>query len=322
MVKTSVTYDQLQKGGPVRRPGQYYIRTSKWGPVICKWPHRRIGPETPANFYKQAEFGLACEGASNPCPEDFECAIVMARGTAMLPRDFLTAAAYGTILQPINEDGTPWVSYRSVTVNAQLVLDQVTDEVGEMIWRSSNGWFGVPIGSNGQILINDFGTPKWATYLPPGEAQPILFPPNAYIDGTGGTIANNSFTGSPVALAAGTQINALAVQANNASASTVLQPAIYFNKPSVSTNRVALGPQVTGLVDGWNFLPLTAPVPITESGTYFAMVVTTGASWSCVSSNATSMGITCTFTNPPGTTFPFLSQGTDATRARVWAAKI
>jgi len=321
-MKIKVTKTQQQLGPPVRSRGNYSIRETKWGSVVCKWPRPRSGKYIPANAYKQGEFSLAAQWASNPSDMDLVTATELARGTAMVPRDFIMGAIYGTHFQPYTEEGVPWTSYRSVTVNGQLVLDQVTDEIGEMMWRAQVGWIGIPAGSNGQILINDFGTPKWAQYLPPGEAQPILFAPNAYIDGTGGTIANNSFTGSPVALAAGTQINALAVQANTASASTVLQPALYFNKPSVSTNRVALGPQVTGLVDGWNFLPLTAPVPITDSGTYFAMVVTTGASWSCVSSNATSMGITCTFTNPPGTTFPFLSQGTDATRARVWAAKI
>ena len=321
-MKIKVTKTQQQLGPPVRSRGNYSIRETKWGSVVCKWPRPRSGKYVPANAYKQGEFSLAAQWASNPSDMDLVTATELARGTAMVPRDFIMGAIYGTHLQPYTEDGVPWTSYRSVTVNGQLVLDQVTDNVGEMMWRADVGWIGIPVGSNGQILINQSGTPAWATYLPPGEAQPILYAPNASLDGIGTNVVATQFTGSCVALQAGTQINALAMQINTASATVKVIPSLYYNNPGVGSPLVAVGPQVTGVTKGWNFFPLTPPIPIVNTGTYFAMVTNSVAALNQVNCNATSLGITATYSAAPPANLPFLSSGTDNTRARVWACKI
>lgn len=151
----------------MRRTGQYYVRRTQHGLIMQKWPRKRGRARTPAQFYKEMEFGLAAMEASDPDPGELQAAIVAAEGVPMVPRDFLTGSVFGTLHYWFFEDGTPWPRYRDVVVNAQLVLDQVTDDVGSLIWRAPVGWIGVAPGSNGQVLAVANGEPSFQSILPP-----------------------------------------------------------------------------------------------------------------------------------------------------------
>lgn len=240
----------------------------------------------------------------------------------MLPRDFLTAGAYGTLNSYTLEDGTELIGYRTVTINAQLVLDQVTDTAGALLWRSPAGWVEIEPGSQGQLLTIDAGEPAFRTVVPPLSSALVMYPPMGFINGFNDTINANTLTGSPVALQAGTQINALAVQGGAASATTKLQPCIHYNNVGVGNTLVAQGPQVTGVVNGWNILPLDATYTVLNTGTYFCNIITTVANWTTVAANSTTMAATWTFSSTPPSNAAFVSGGVGNGRARAWAVLI
>ena len=162
-----ITQRQKQLGAPARVPGQYYIASTERGLVLKTWPKKKSGPKTPAQFYKETEFGLAASWAANPDAGQLDSAIVAAEGTTMVPRDFLTANAYGTLWTLVFEDGTEWVRYRDVTINAQLVLDQVTDDTPSIMWRSPVGWVGIQPTTDGDVVVFQNGVVKFASVIPP-----------------------------------------------------------------------------------------------------------------------------------------------------------
>lgn len=162
-----LTRQQQNLGGPARRPGQYYLARGNGGLLAKKWPRKRGRAATPAQLYKETEFGTAARWASSPDPGQLESAIVASKGVNNVPRDFLTASAFGTHTQFYFEDGTEWTRYRDVTVNAQLVLDQVTDDPLSIVWRSQGGWIGATPNAAGQVLTYNGGEVLWQNVIPP-----------------------------------------------------------------------------------------------------------------------------------------------------------
>lgn len=151
----------LVPGAVTRSPGNFLLVNGKNGPYIKKWPKKRSTGYKPGNFYREEEFAIAAAWAADPEPHNMAAAIAAAEGVPMVPRDFITMTAYGTSLTFYDEDGDVWTKYRDVTVNAQLTLDQVTDEVGSLIYRADVGWIGIPLGSAGYVLTNWQGAPAW-----------------------------------------------------------------------------------------------------------------------------------------------------------------
>jgi len=147
-----LTPRQKYLGPPSKVPGQYYVRSTDRGLVLSTWPKKRGGKKTPAQAYKEAEFGMAARFAANPDPEQLDSAIIAAEGTTMVPRDFLTADCFGTLWTFQFADGTFWTRYRDVTINAQLVLDQVTDDTPAVMWRAPIGWVGTQPTAAFQVL--------------------------------------------------------------------------------------------------------------------------------------------------------------------------
>lgn len=148
------------------------IVTGKYGTHAVKWPKPRGKAKSGYRLYREQEFRLAAAWATVPDPVELQTAINVAQGTGMVPRDFLTAAAFGTIMTFQEPGGPNWTSYRMVAPNAQLILDQVTDEPGSLLYRADIGWLGLPLASSGMVLTMLNGIPAWQ-------------PPNA---GSGGLV--------------------------------------------------------------------------------------------------------------------------------------
>jgi len=265
-----ISVSQRNLGGPVRRRGQYYLRHTKWGMILSKWPAKRTKRYTPANFYKQTEFGIAASEATNPDPGLYDAAVVSAKGSGMVPRDFLVASAYGTHTDFTFEDGSIWVRYRDVTVNAQLVLDQVTDTVGAMMYRAPQGWVEIMPGSNGQFLNVTDSVPTWRTVGAPGAPVPLLSTPCNQNPGGTGNVAVNSLTGSFHALMAGTVVTGIAFYAAANAATSHVQGGLWYIDYGVSNPRKALAPSITGVTKGWNLRPFSAQWLVDVSGIYCA----------------------------------------------------
>jgi hypothetical protein len=128
------------------------IRRTLRGTIAAKWPRKRGKWNTPAQFYQQQEFGLASRAASNAEPIALASAYNIAKGSQQVARDLIVMASYGLLYEIKFMDGTVVTRYRDVTTNAQLTLDQVTSNPGDLIYRSTLGWIGIPPSNNSFVL--------------------------------------------------------------------------------------------------------------------------------------------------------------------------
>lgn len=136
------------------------IRT-KNGIRFQKWPKGRGKAKQGWRLYQELEFALVASWAANPEPVAYQTAIELAKGTDLVPRDYLMRASYGTYYDVYLEDGTKAESYRVVAPNAQLILDQVTAVPGSILYRAAIGWIGLPPGNNSFVLTMKNGVPLW-----------------------------------------------------------------------------------------------------------------------------------------------------------------
>lgn len=313
-----VTKLQAQLGAPNRVPGQYHVRVTKRGLVFQKWPRKRGKGSTPANFYKETEFGLAASYASNPDPFELVAAIAAAKGVPMVPRDFLTGCCYGTVVSFAFEDGSQWTRYRDVTINAQLVLDQVTDTVGAMMYRSSVGWVEIPPGVNGSFLFYQNLTPTWAPSAPPIGTTPTNAMYALLNPTTAAAIAVNTIGGIACTLQAGTIINALNFYCSVAAPTTRIAAAIYARNANNPGARLALSSQIIGATVGIKRVPLDAPYLITTTDLYFLALSVTTALVNQASSNATIWGWGAASAYPPPANMGAITASYASTWPKIW----
>lgn len=156
----------LTQDAVARSTGSLNTARTRWGAVFKKWPRKRGKATSGYDFYKQTEFALVASWAANPEPIAYQTAIELAKGTDLVPRDMLMRASYGTLYTIIRPDGTEIPSYRMVAPNAQLILDQVTDTIGAMLYRAPIGWVEVAPGNNGQVLAMLDLEPQWQDVYP------------------------------------------------------------------------------------------------------------------------------------------------------------
>jgi hypothetical protein len=143
--------------------GAVYVRQTRWGLVAQKWPRKRGVGKTPYDKFRQAEFAWVAHQASQPLPVEYDTAVALTKDTLLMPRDLLMMAMYGSALEFSLPDGTILPRFRDVTNNPQYVLDQVTDEVGAMLYRSEEGWIWVNPGNDGSVLFIKDRSPFWGS---------------------------------------------------------------------------------------------------------------------------------------------------------------
>lgn len=151
----------LAPGTATRSPGSFLIVDGPNGPYARKWPKPRGKAKTPYQFYHEEEFALVASWASDPEPVSLVTATNLTVESDNVPRDILMSLSYGTFFTINGPEGITWKSYRMVAPNSQLVLDQVTNVVGSMIYRAPIGWIGIPPGNNGYILTMFDVAPQW-----------------------------------------------------------------------------------------------------------------------------------------------------------------
>lgn len=186
MVK--VTPDPLQPTAVIRSRGNFLEHRASDGSIhVQKWPRKRKRRSTPAQAYKEAEFGRVAQWAAAPEPVALQTAIELCKGTDNVPRDLIMQCSFGTMYDVYLPDGTLAEKYRMVAPNAQLILDQVTDEVNTMLWRSPAGWVALQVGNSGEVLTFTDSGPIWednggaqASHPPTPLTQPYLSDANRY----------------------------------------------------------------------------------------------------------------------------------------------
>lgn len=155
-----------------RSRGRFVVNVGKNGVHAQAWPKKRGAASEGYNLYKQLEFALVASWAANPEPIALQTAMELSKDSDNVPRDLLMMVSYGTFYEIVLPDGTRPTSYRMVAPNAQLILDQVTDEPGSLLWRAPIGWVQIAPGNNGDVLTINQTIPNWA---PNGIAPGTVF---------------------------------------------------------------------------------------------------------------------------------------------------
>jgi hypothetical protein len=86
----------------------FVVRWTRWGPRAQKWPRPGAFKNAAGQAWWRGLFGKAGYMASNPNPIDAAAAEVAARHTQQVPRDQLTSAMYGNLIEIVGPDGITW----------------------------------------------------------------------------------------------------------------------------------------------------------------------------------------------------------------------
>ena len=254
---------------PGRKNG-FVVRRTRQGPVAAAWPPKAGKWNTPGDFYRQQEFGLVARMVSNPNPLDLMSAINVSKDSDQVPRDLLMMAAYGTLYDLTFLDGTPIEKYRMVAPNAQLILDQVTDTPGALMYRSPLGWVEIPPGNNSDVLRMNAGVPGWDDGGGGGGGttySPML---GMLAFGSSSTVLHNTVTGTAGILVAGQVVNGIQIWSNTAVPTCQIAGHIYGKDASALPGALLVeGPQQTGIVQGVNTALFTTPFVIPATDAYW-----------------------------------------------------
>ena len=251
--------------------------------------------------------------------DEYQTAVNMVKGTTFVPRDVLIAAAMGTLWVFHTTDGQTFESWRMTVPNVNDILEQLTNVPNALIMRGENVWDFILPGSFGQVLTMATDGPTWANPTGGGGGGGLtaLADPFAHCNPYSTLSQASGWTqGAPLWCPPAVTITGIALFCPSASATPVLTPALYDDSAIAPHNKLAVGPTVTGVTQGFNVLPLTAPY-------------TTSANellWPCIAF-ATANCPTATSTSTPrffwsGTTLPdpapTASKVTGGGNAYVW----
>ncbi len=303
--------------------GVMVVHRTRRGAYVHKWPRKRGKWATPGDFYRQQEFGWVARGVASPQPTMLATAINYAKGSDQVPRDILMMAAYGLLYEITFTDGTPVEYYRMVAPNAQLILDQVTDTHGALMYRSPLGWIEIPPSDNGDVLAMLDQVPTWLPgFIPlPGnpvgpQFQPYFRDPDIYL--------TNAATsgGAHVALAAGGNVQYLVPIMLNKD--RTLTSMAFHNSTAValSNARMAIynvsdtdGGPTTVIVDTGNIstaatgIKQTAISETLPAGPYFVgLWLSSALTIRALSPGFTLAALGTQFTNIPTTPCPYISR--------------
>lgn len=127
---------------------------------VQAWPKKRGNNPSAVQAVAQQNFAAIQRYSKSPVPEDNIAARILSEGTMKLPRDLITMAAFGTLIQVTLKDGTVYYPARAVTKEVQVMLDSISNTPGSMLVRSGTEWIGLAPGLLGQVLTgNGAGNP-------------------------------------------------------------------------------------------------------------------------------------------------------------------
>lgn len=98
----------LDPGTPWGQVGLYVVRWTKWGPVAAKWPTPGAFKNAKGKKWLRWQFGQAGYMAANAMDIDLEAAVTAAKNSMQVPRDQITSAIYGNLIEIVGPDGFKW----------------------------------------------------------------------------------------------------------------------------------------------------------------------------------------------------------------------
>jgi hypothetical protein len=166
----------------------------------------------------------------------------------------------------------------TITAKVQEILDQISAVRGTVLYRGAAGWAGLAPGAAGQFLkTNGAGAdPAWAA-AGGGGAITTLGAPDTLSKIQ--SVSVNFYLMKSILVSSAFSINKIAFEMGAAIPTTKMQPFVYASSTTgVPGALLATGPQVTGVVAGYNEVPLAAPLAVTKGLIiYVGVNVTTAA---------------------------------------------
>ena len=218
------TEGQLTVQAPAKSRGRLSFRQTKHGAVFQKWPEPRGKSRSGFRYYQQLEFGWAARAAATCDALDRETAENMCEGSLYVWRDVIVRAMYGNWMTVIFPDGSVSKNYGENVPNAQLMLDQVTNVVGAMLFRTDVGWVGIMPGNSGQVLCINDKVPFWSDNSSEiiSQAEFLLggsfasFPNSRVLQSSSSVVLDNTVAGQLVPRRAALTGDVTAAQDSNA----------------------------------------------------------------------------------------------------------
>ena len=138
---------------------------------VATWPRKRGKNGTAAQIAAREEFALLAKSAIDMTDQERVAAMAIAAGTNWTWRDVLTRALNGRLIDLEN-----WYM-----VAVPFVLDSISDVVGAMLIRTTDGWVGLLPSDDGKVLQLVSGLPAWESFS--GLPDDLTITTNTMSDG-------------------------------------------------------------------------------------------------------------------------------------------
>jgi hypothetical protein len=155
----------------------------KYGPITAKWPRKRHGKRTPGQIDNNDTFAAVVGWCRSPISTEVSIAQVVTKNSGFLIRDLLEACCYGNVVIVQTKAGQIYYGARMVAQSAQALLDQITQDPGALLARTSEGWIALEPGVTGYVLTAN-GPSLAPTYQalppPPTTTQDFITEPPSF----------------------------------------------------------------------------------------------------------------------------------------------
>lgn len=148
-----------------RLPGNYYMvfnrRYQRW--VVMTWPKRRT-KVSPVTQRQNDTFRQQMKLVRAACGEDRSAAEEIAKAKPFLYQDYLMAACYGSLYDPVRSGTIYERSVRVANTEVNALLNSISSVPGSMLVRGTDEWLAILPGNAGDVLTMNVAddTPVWA----------------------------------------------------------------------------------------------------------------------------------------------------------------
>jgi hypothetical protein len=139
--------------------------------VARGWPRKRVGKPSPAQIEAQTNFRNICNWIKVASGEAIDAALEGSEASPYYWRDLLMSTAFGRVVQVETTNGLILRGVLILSQTIQSLLDQIGQDVGDLIYRTTDGWVALPQGANGDLLTA--GGPGLLPSWQPPEAAPV-----------------------------------------------------------------------------------------------------------------------------------------------------
>jgi hypothetical protein len=156
-----------------RLRGSVVVYKSKGRIIASAWPPKRGHKFTPAQLYWRLAIADAASLTNDAEYSDRATAEAWTQsGCQWTWRDVLVSNQFGNMFDFVFDDGTVLKGWYVDNPTAQSVLDEISRDIGAILFRTDAGWMGLLPQSESQVLTMRSGYPAWDDNTGIGPAGP------------------------------------------------------------------------------------------------------------------------------------------------------